>query len=120
MWLEGKVAAFREGVKKTIGGWRSRLASLSSQGKRMAIWGSGSKCVSFLSSMGSDVEIDMVVDINPFRHGKWLAGIGKQVVAPGTLRSSPPDVVVAMNPIYCDEIRRDLDAMGLSAELMAV
>ena len=31
-----------------------------------------------------------------------------------------PDVVIAMNPIYCDEIRRDLEAMSLHPELVAL
>jgi len=114
------VAEFRDGVRQTIDGWRSRLADFNAQGKRVAVWGSGSKCVSFLCSMGSTVRVDAVVDINPFRQGKWLAGVAKQVAAPDALRDLAPDVVVAMNPIYCAEIRRELHALDVSAELMAV
>ena len=69
---------------------------------------------------GAEVKIDAVVDINPFRQGKWLAGVGQQVVAPETLRDLAPDVVVAMNPIYGEEIRRDLDRLNVSAKLLAV
>ncbi len=118
--LAESVAKFRDGVRKTIDGWRSRLMDYKAEGKRVAVWGSGSKCVSFLCSMGADAQIDAVVDINPFRHGKWLAGVGKQVTAPQTLRDLSPDVVVAMNPIYVDEIRCDLDTLNVSAELLAI
>ncbi len=118
--LAGDVATFRDGVRKTIDGWRSRLMDFHEKGKRVVVWGSSSKCVSFLCSMGAEVKIDAVVDINPFRQGKWLAGVGQQVVAPETLRDLAPDVVVAMNPIYCEEIRRDLDTLNVSAELLAV
>ena len=70
--------------------------------------------------MGSGLEIDAIVDINPFRHGKWLAGIGKQVEAPESLVGYAPDLVVIMNPIYLDEIRGRLETMGISAEATAV
>jgi hypothetical protein len=36
------------------------------------------------------------------------------------LREYKPDVVIAMNPIYCEEIGRDLKRMGLAPELSAV
>ena len=39
---------------------------------------------------------------------------------PAELADYKPDVVIAMNPIYVDEIRADLHAMGLDPELHAV
>ena len=114
------VARFQPTVRRRVDGWRSRIARFRSKGKRLAVWGSGSKCVSFLSTVGAGEEIDVIVDINPYRQGKWLAGSGKQVVAPDTLRHVPPDVVLVMNPIYCDEIQQQLDGMGISAELLPV
>mgnify|MGYP003554653687 FL=1 len=41
-------------------------------------------------------------------------------MAPAFLREVRPDVVIVMNPIYCDEIRADLAAMGLAPEVTAV
>lgn len=114
------VATFREGVRRTIDGWRDRLTALKRQNRCVAVWGSGSKCVSFLSAMGSELQIDAIVDINSFRHGKWLAGIGRQVEAPESLVGYAPDLVVVMNPIYLDEIQRHLDTMGISAEVTAI
>lgn len=114
------VAMFQQTVRRRVDGWRSRIARFRSEGKRLAVWGSGSKCVSFLSTVGVGEEIDVIVDINPYRQGKWLAGSGKQVVAPDTFRHAPPDVVLVMNPIYCEEIRRDLSSMGVEAELISV
>ena len=63
------------------------------------------------------VEVLVTIDSE---QGKWLAGVGKQVVAPELLRDVSPDVVVAMNSIYCDEIRGGLDAMNVAAKLMTV
>jgi hypothetical protein len=62
----------------------------------------------------------MIVDINPYRHGKFLAGSGKRISSPRALREYRPDVVIAMNPIYCQEIQQELESMGLSPELMAL
>ena len=118
--LRKEVAGFREEAGARIEAWRRRIRDLAKQGKRIAVWGSGSKCVSFLSTLDICDEIAAVVDINPHRHGRFLARSGKRVDAPQVLRDVKPDVVIVMNPIYCEEIGRDLDAMAVSAELVAV
>jgi hypothetical protein len=41
-------------------------------------------------------------------------------VGPDFLVDYQPDLVIAMNPIYLDEIQRDLDRLGVGAALMAV
>ena len=114
------VADFRVKVMDLISSWRSRIIAFRERGKRIAVWGSGSKCVAFLSTLGIAGEIDTVVDINPYRQGKWLPVSGKRVEAPESLRITSPDVILVMNPIYSEEIRRDLDTMGVSAEQVPV
>jgi hypothetical protein len=49
-----------------------------------------------------------------------MAGTGHQIVAPEALTEHPPDVVVAMNPVYREEIGRSLRDLGVEAELLAV
>ncbi|MFQ5591059.1 MAG: class I SAM-dependent methyltransferase [Phycisphaerae bacterium] len=114
------VALFQHHITAAIEDWRSRIVGLRSQGKRIAVWGSGSKCVAFLCTIGMGDAVGDIVDVNPYRHGKWLAGVGKQVVAPAELRKRPPDVVIIMNPVYRDEIGSDLRSMGLEPELLCV
>ncbi len=114
------VASFAEGNRAKLETWRRQLAQIRRNGRRAVIWGSGSKCVAFLSTLNVRDEIDYVVDINPHRHGKFLAGSGKQIMPPEFLREYKPDTVMAMNPVYCAEIRRDLERMGLNPELIAV
>jgi len=118
--LSTAVAEFRRTHEATVRNWKLRIEAWLSEGKKLAIWGSGSKCVAFLNTLGMNHEIDSVVDINPHRHGKFLPGTGKEICAPSALTSRRPDVVIAMNPIYLDEIRRDLAAMSLHPELTAV
>ena len=114
------VDRFRAEVKAQIDDWRVRLGEFITRGRRVAIWGSGSKCVSFMSALEIDGGLVSVVDINPYRHGKFLAGSGKQVLAPESLRTLQPDAVFVMNPIYCKEIQQDLGALGVQAELVPV
>jgi hypothetical protein len=85
----------------------------------VAIWGAGSKGVSFLTTLGVEREVAYAVDINPHKHDKYMAATGQRVVSPESLRDQPPDLVIAMNPIYLDEIGARLAAMDLHPELVA-
>jgi SAM-dependent methyltransferase len=104
-----------------IGRWRERLRKVADVGGRSVIWGSGSKGVAFLAALGDDSAlVTAAVDINPFKHDKYMAGSGHRIVAPKELVGIQPDLVIAMNPAYLDEIDRDLDALSLRPTLEAV
>jgi siroheme synthase len=64
--------------------------------------------------------VTRVVDINPHKQDKHLAGTGQRIVPPENLIENPPDVVIVMNPIYRDEIAADLARRGLTPDLVAV
>ncbi len=100
--------------------WRKILDDLQAGGKRAVIWGSGSKGVAFLTTLGVGDAIGYAVDINPNKHGTFMAGTGHEIVGPDFLIDYQPDLVIVMNPIYVDEIQRDLDRLGVDATLMAV
>lgn len=109
------VESFAAEADAAIGRWRKTIESVLSSGQSVAVWGGGSKAVAFLSSIGiADVT---VVDINPHKQGKWLPGIPVEVGDPAVLTRANPGLVIAMNPIYVDEIRGDLTAMGLTPRL---
>jgi SAM-dependent methyltransferase len=114
------VTRFRQVHTGIIHQWRERIQRWSAQQRRTVIWGGGSKGVAFLTTLGLQSEVDYVVDINPYKHGKFMPGTGHRVVGPDHLRSHRPDVVIVMNPIYTSEIRGTLTAMGVSAELVPV
>ena len=103
------------------GGMGSVYAATDTQtGQRVAIWGSGSKCVSLLSKLGEDAQPDAIVDVNPHKHGKFLAGSGYEISSPESLALVRPDAVIIMNSIYTDEIRTGLEKRGLRPELVAL
>jgi len=62
--------------------------------------------------------IKYVVDINPNKHGKYIAGTGQKIVSPEFLRAYQPDVVIIMNPIYKSEIQQHLNRLGLTTDFM--
>ncbi|MGE0409133.1 MAG: class I SAM-dependent methyltransferase [Amphiplicatus sp.] len=118
--IAAEVDSFARGCAKAIGAWRERLDEAAAKGEKVALWGSGSKAVSFLNAVDSGARVQYVTDINPHRHGHFLPATGQEIVPPAALREIRPDLVIVMNRIYKDEIRRDLDAMGLAPEVAAL
>ena len=110
--LAKSVAGYAEAATRSAASWAAKIRATARSGGRTILWGSGSKAVAFLSSVAVDQEIDYLVDINPYRHGKFVPGSGKQIVGPEFLSDYRPDLVIAMNPIYRAEIARDLDRLG--------
>lgn len=112
-------------VKKFTQEVDRRLAELSEashrwrrSGQKVAIWGSGSKCVSLMSSVDFGDTLRAIVDINPHKHGKFLAGSGWEILGPDALQAIRPDAVIIMNSIYTEEIRHELATGGLQPELL--
>lgn len=85
--------------------------------KRIILWGSGGKGITFLNSIDAANRIDAVVDINPNRQASYIPGTGHQVISPELLTNMNPDLVIITNKIYQDEISQQLTAMGLNPEI---
>lgn len=106
-----------EGVKEA---WTSYLGRVHAGGQRVAVWGSGSKCVAFLKAIGGTEAVDAIVDINPHRDGKFAPGLDMAIGRPEVLKAVRPGLVVAMNGVYRKEIAESCNAMGLSVEIVAL
>ena len=100
--------------------WKNRLQQIRANKKRAVIWGSGSKCVSFLTTLNVKDEIDYVIDINPHRHGKFIPGAGKRIMPPEFLKKYNPDVTIVMNSAYYKEIQQLLNEMKVDTEVFSV
>ncbi|HEX5368927.1 MAG TPA: methyltransferase domain-containing protein [Dehalococcoidia bacterium] len=118
--LARDVSYFETHLADKLDEWRNQLNNVVAQGQRAVLWGSGSKAVAYLNSLNIVDEIEFVVDINPFKHGKYLAGSGHLVVPPEFLQDYRPDVVIVMNPIYVQEIEAQLATLGVPARVVAV
>ena len=112
------VDQFRETVSNRIRDLSESVRRWKAEGKKLAIWGSGSKCVALLSAIGPGIVPDAIVDVNPHKYGKFLAGTGFEIKNPDVLATLKPDVVMIMNSIYTDEISIELERRGVNAELV--
>ena len=113
------VAEFCRRIDGVLADWRNRITETVARGERVAIWGSGSKCVAFLRTLKLTGKVAAIVDINPFRWGKFAPGLGTPISSPQSLVALEPDLIVAMNPVYLPEIAADCRAMGVTARLVA-
>lgn len=111
------ISEFVQRCRTKISLWNDALRDLS---KRTVVWGSGSKAVGFLTTLGVREEVIAVVDINPAKHGTFLPGSGHEIIAPEKLREIRPDRVIVMNPVYLEEIGRSIAELGLTAQLIAL
>jgi SAM-dependent methyltransferase len=114
--LDADVRAFPGRAAEKLDRWNARLDGLVSSGRRVAVWGAGSKGATFLNVLDAGAGVGQVVDINPRKAGLYVPGTGQQVVTPEEVE--PPDVVIVMNPQYKMEIAGSLVARGISAELL--
>lgn len=116
-----EIERFTQGAPRVIQAWKDYFRTAQQAGRKVVLWGGGSKCVAFLTTLGVSLEqAELAVDVNPRKNNTYLAGSGQKVVSPQTLIEVQPDVVVVMNPIYRDEIQNQLDQMGLHPELITV
>jgi SAM-dependent methyltransferase len=118
--MRAEVERFHSTIGGEIGRWKGRIAEIRREGKKVVVWGSLSKGVSFLTTLGIGPEIEYVVDINPHRLGKFMPATGHPIVGPAFLKTYRPDYAIAMNPIYNKEIGAELARLGLNAQILAV
>ena len=108
---------FVEEIRIQLDDWREKLNRFKDEGKKVVIWGGGSKSVGFLTQFNDIGVIEHVVDINPHMHGNYIPGIGIQYVGPDFLAGYQPDVVIVMNSVYMEEIGKMLQDMGCHPEM---
>jgi SAM-dependent methyltransferase len=113
------VTYFSHHCQSRIERCEQKLQKWEGQGQRAVIWGAGSKGVAFLTTLKIYDEIDYAVDINPNKHGTFMAGTGQEIVGPEFLKRYKPDFVIVMNPIYFGEIERTLEDLGVKAQLVS-
>lgn len=114
------VAAFEKRYAGKIAHWGRRLEALFEDEKRVALWGAGSKGVTFLNVVPGGDRVEDVIDLNVRKHGRFVPGTGQEVGGPQMLRESTPDVILVLNRLYEQEIRGWAADMRLKAEVVPV
>jgi SAM-dependent methyltransferase len=98
----------------------TRFYDVRARGGRTVLWGGSSKAVGLLSVPSVLDGLTAVVDVNPHKQGRYLAGTGHQIVAPEALPLLRPDLIVVANPVYLAEIRRQVREMDIECEVTAL
>jgi hypothetical protein len=116
--LLGDVQTFRSAYQRYVDGWRKTLRDLASKDRSIALWGAGSKGVMFANLFDLRSRMSRVVDVNPKKHGMYVAGQGQRIVHPRDLAADPVDVIIVANPIYKNEVAMLTQQLGLSPEFL--
>lgn len=95
---------------------RHELDEMAAAGP-VALWGAGSKGMTYLNLIDDGAAEVLVVDVNPRKAGWGVPGTSRTIVGPDALRSSPPATVLVANPIYRDEITSMLADLGVHPEV---
>jgi SAM-dependent methyltransferase len=110
-------ALYAERVQRRLERLRTNLEQIRATGE-IAIWGAGAKGVTYLNLLDSTASlISCVVDMNPRKQGRFVPGTGHPIVSATQLNDLAISNVVVMNPNYIDEIRDELDLLGVQASL---
>jgi methionyl-tRNA formyltransferase/SAM-dependent methyltransferase len=116
--LEDLIMSYKLRENETRVRWRDTLTSLRSQGP-VALWGAGAKGVTFASLFDPGAElISCVVDLNPAKQNRYIAGSGHAIVAPSRLGRIGVRNVILLNPNYADEVSEFLAREQLNVNLV--
>lgn len=107
---------FKDEYHSKVEYWQNKLAEFS--GKKIVVWGGGSKGVTFLNILQTKGLIEYIVDINPRKQGMYAAGTAQKFVGPEYLKNYKPDLILIMNPLYENEIKKSVHDLGLNPEFL--
>src|SRR4029079_11412583 len=115
--LPPMLLSFAANHSRKVETWREKLGACRTIGRKVVLWGTGGKGVSFLNAVGAESGIRYVVDSNPTRHGRFVPGSAQQIVPPAFCPDYRPDVVILSNRAYDSEIRQQIASIGLHPEI---
>lgn len=118
--LDKHALAFTDKYRDKVNHWEAELERLRKDMRKTVIWGGGSKGVTFLNVIQNSHLILYVVDINPYKKGRFVPGTGQKIVPPEFLANYEPDIIFVMNPNYLKEVQTWVHQLNIAPLFMAV
>lgn len=108
---------FGENARKRIEAAKVELDRYLDAGP-VALWGAGSKGMTYLNLVAPGGEASAVVDVNPRKHGFGIPGVPGVITGPESLIDIAPKTVLIANPVYADEIKATLNELSVDADVL--
>lgn len=94
--------------------------TLSNTGS-FAVWGAGAKGSTFLNLLDAERKaVKYVIDINPAKQNKFIAGTGHPIYAPDILLKQPVENILIMNENYTEEIQQQIKQYHISVNTLSL
>jgi SAM-dependent methyltransferase len=116
---DGQETSFARRARSVIDLWDHVIGELSSE-EDAAVWGVGSKGVTFLNAVPAAARGARAVDVNPRKWRFHVPGVARVVESPDDLARRPPALVIVMNRVYEREVRMLLAERGVSCKVVSV
>ncbi len=114
--LRSLVDNFGRAYDEKVGRWNAFLAE--NDPAHVAVWGAGSKGVTFVNALQAGPNIAALVDVSPYKQGRFAPRTGTAVLAPEQLKALSIRSLIVMNPLYRDEIKAATEALGLTPAIL--
>src|SRR5205807_2416657 len=100
--------AYARAEQDRVRTWRALVRQRAASGA-VAVWGAGAKGVTFCNLVDPECRLLVcVLDVNPAKQGKYIAGTGHRIRAPADLGREGVATVLVLNPNYLTEIAGEL------------